>query len=161
MSDDPSERPDFAVDEAQAAHWLARRDRGLTPAEQDAYLQWMHADPRHAALVGRHGTTLRRMSLLADWQPALGSEPNPDLFARRPGRRWLAPALAAAAALVASVLLWRDQAHFRPAKPDPESFLRVNEQQVLADGSLVELKDGSHLTVAFSPGERRVRLTGG
>ena len=30
-----------------AAEWLVRRDRGLTPAEQDDFLQWLAADPRH------------------------------------------------------------------------------------------------------------------
>ena len=33
----------------RAADWLIRRDRGLTPGEQDDYLQWLAADPRHAS----------------------------------------------------------------------------------------------------------------
>jgi transmembrane sensor len=162
MPDEYPRRSNLLTAEAQAAQWVARRDRELTPAEQDAYLQWMQEDPRHAALIARHEAMLWRMALLAEWQPGLGSEPNPDLFARRSGRRrWLAPLLAAAAALVAGFLFWRDAASFRPEGPEPKSYLRVNEQQVLPDGSLVELKDGSQLTVRFSAAERRVRLTGG
>jgi len=37
-----------AIDE-RATTWLARRDRGLSPREQDEYLQWLREDDRHAA----------------------------------------------------------------------------------------------------------------
>jgi transmembrane sensor len=162
MPEESSLSPDRSAREAQAAQWLAQRDRGLTAAEQDAYLQWMREDPRHAALIARHEATLRRMRLLADWQPTLGSEPNPDLFARPSGRRrWRAPAFAAAAAVLAGIVCWREAARSRPAEPEAKSYLRFNEQEILADGSRVELKDGSQLSVQFSPAERRVRLTGG
>ncbi len=39
----------MSTPDEQAADWLIRRDRGLTPAEQDAYLQWLAAD--QSALV--------------------------------------------------------------------------------------------------------------
>ena len=71
----------------QAADWLARRDRGLSGAEQDNYLEWLRQDARHAELIARHEATARRMQQLARWQPATSSEPNPDLFAR-PRRAW-------------------------------------------------------------------------
>ena len=37
----------------RAADWLIRRDRGLTPGEQDDYLQWLAADPRHGDAFAR------------------------------------------------------------------------------------------------------------
>jgi transmembrane sensor len=45
-------RPEPDSPEAQrraqaAADWLVRRDRGFTAAEQDAFLDWLAADPRH------------------------------------------------------------------------------------------------------------------
>jgi transmembrane sensor len=162
MPEESTRLPDRSADSAEAAQWLARRDRGLTPGEQDSYLQWLQEDPRRAGLMARHEAMLQRLALLADWQPAVGSEPNPDLFALHSARRrWLAPSLAAAAALVAGLLFWSDAARFRSGGSEPKSYLRVNEQQVLADGTLVELKDGSQLDVQFTPAERRVRLTGG
>lgn len=144
--------------DAAAAAWLARRDRGLTPIEQDAYLVWLHADPRHADAVARHAAVLARMMALGGWQPELSVEPNPDLLAppSRRRRRVLAPVLALAAALVLGLFVWRPA----PVPAPQKSYLRVNERQALADGSLVELKDGSRIDVRFTPDERRVRLSG-
>ena len=146
--------------DAAAAQWIARRDRGLSAAEQDDYMAWLRADPRHAAALARHAAVLERMMGLGAWQPELSAEPNPDLFAPPARRPWrvLAPVLALAAALVLGLFVWRSAS---PPTPAPQkTFLRVNERQALADGSVVELKDGSRLDVRFTPGERRVRLTG-
>ena len=146
--------------DAAAAQWIARRDRGLTAAEQDDYMAWLRADPRHAAAIARHAAVLERMMGLGAWQPELSAEPNPDLFAPPARRPWrvLAPVLALAAALVLGLFVWQSAS---PRSPAPQkTFLRVNERQALADGSVVELKDGSRLDVRFTSGERRVRLTG-
>ncbi len=148
----------------QAADWLARRDRGFSGPEQDDYFAWLRQDPRHAAALAAHEATLRRMMSLGDWQPAHSDEPNPDLFA--PPRRRTFPLarlfLAAAAALVLTGGAWWSQVGISagPTAPVAKTYLRVNERQVLPDGSIVELKDGSHLTVEFTAAERRVRLTG-
>ncbi len=151
--------------DAQAADWVARRDRGLSAAEQDDYLQWLRDDPARAALIARHEVTVRRMQQLARWQPDCSREPNPDLFAR-PRRRWwrgVALVTAAAAALVLGGLALRraPEPAAQVVAPPPKSFLRVNERQLLVDGSMVELRDGSRVEVMFTETERRVRLTGG
>jgi transmembrane sensor len=164
MPDTPKPR-DFAADQ-QAADWVARRDRGLSGAEQDEYLQWLGEDPRRAALVARHEGTVRLLQRLQHWQPASSSEPNPDLFAqpRMRRRRWVA-ALAACAAMAAVLVVGATV--FRPAAKPPlqlapaSTFLRHNERQVLTDGSIVELRDGSRIEIVFSAQERRVRLRGG
>src|SRR5687767_14456692 len=75
-----------------AARWLSRRDRGLTPTEQDEYLQWLAADPRHADAIAQHATALERLMSLYEWQPGPDANPNPDLFAPR-RRRAFAPIL--------------------------------------------------------------------
>lgn len=154
--------PDAVRDEA--ALWLARRDRGLTPAEQDDYMQWLQSDPRHAEALARHAATLQRMMRLYEWQPVHTSEPNPDLLApMRKRRSWWAPVgLAAAAAL--AVLVWhRGLAPETKPKPEPEArtYLRVNERMALPDGTRVELRDGSNLVVKYSESERRVSLASG
>jgi transmembrane sensor len=145
---------------ATAADWLARRDRGLTAAEQDTYLTWLRSDPRHAEAVARHAAGLKRMMGLGAWQPELSADPNPDLFAPPARRPWrvLAPVLALAAALVLGFFIWSPESD-APTAP-AKIYLRVNERQALTDGSVVELKDGSRLDLQFTPGERRVRLTG-
>jgi len=148
----------------QAADWLARRDRGLSAADQDAYLLWLRADPRHATALAAHEATLRRMMRLADWQPTQSDEPNPDLFAPPP-RRSRGPlygSLAAAAAVLLAAGTWWSQTAptDRSARTVARSYLRVNERQALPDGSLVELKEGSRITLDFSAATRRVRLLG-
>jgi transmembrane sensor len=151
-----------------ASLWLARRDRGLSAAEQDDYMQWLRADPRHAEALAQHAAALERMMQLYEWTPAHDTEPNPDLFAPAPPRnrvrwRWAGSALAAAAAVAVGLLLWeRPWSQADPAfAAGPRSYLRVNERFALPDGSRVELKDGTQLVVQYSGSERRVKLAGG
>ena len=143
--------------------WLARRDRGLTPREQDEYLQWLREDDQHAAAVARAEDTLRRVMQLSAWRDQLSAEPNPDLFAHPRPRRWVRPALLAAAAALAIGFGWwaKSPGSAGPAVAAKKHYLRVNERRVLPDGSRAELKDGSTLDVRYTATERRVRLTGG
>ncbi len=165
-NDSPRPAPRRSAIEA-AADWVARRDRGLSAAEQDDYLQWLASDPRHPALVARHEATLARLQRLAHWQPGGAADPNPDLFAPVAAgrRRRFYPLLAAAAAVVvAGYLALRGPvppagAPIADAVP-VQNFLRVNEKRALPDGSVVELKDGSRIDVEFAPELRRVRLHG-
>lgn len=167
MSADPHQPIPAEILDAASA-WLARRDRGLTPAEQDEYMHWLGADPRHPEALARHAAALERMMQLYEWTPAHDTEPNPDLFAPPPARgrawwRWSGAALAAAAALALGFFLWQ-QPWSRPEPAlvaAPKSHLLVNERLALPDGSRVELKDGTQLVVQYSDRERRVKLTGG
>lgn len=168
-----SHQPDGSEVAEAASSWLARRDRGLTAAEQDEFLLWLQADPRHSESFAQHAAALERMMHLHEWQPAHTTEPNPDLFATGRRRRWrgwivgVAAAAAAAIALAAWQLLpFRGAAGGTPQRlverpAAPKSFLRVNERLALPDGSRVELKDGSHVVVQYSATERRVKLDSG
>jgi transmembrane sensor len=148
--------------DADAANWLARRDRGLTPGEQDEYLQWLREDDRRAAAIARAEATLRRVLQLSAWRHENSAEPNPDLLARpRRSHPWRWVALAAAAAVIGVGIVWRTPAPRGPAVVAKRNYLRVNEQIALPDGSRAELRDGSTLEVRYTAGERRVRLTGG
>ena len=149
--------PDAIAD--QASLWLARRDRGLNPEEQDRYMQWLTADARHAEAMARHAAARERMMNLYEWQPSHTTEPNPDLFAprRRPQWAWWTAGIAAAALVVVGFSTLA-------RSPEPvvaKSHLLVNERLALPDGSRIELKDGSHVVVQYSDTERRVKLTGG
>lgn len=153
---------------ATAAAWLARRDRGFTPAEQDDYLQWLQADARHRAEVARIGRSWQALDSLAAWQPADSATPNPDLLAPAipsRGRLFRRCAALAGVGLVAAlaVFLWPAA----PRAPDvavSAPAMRViprPEPQALADGSIAEVKHGGQLEIAFVPEERRVRLREG
>lgn len=155
--------------DAAAALWLSRRDRGLSAAEQDEYMQWLAADARHAETLTRHAATLERMMQLYEWQPAHDTEPNPELFAppasrfSRARRAWpiWAAGLAAAAAIVVAVMWSNSAPRTMPLLALKKTYLRVNERLVLPDSSRVELRDGSEVIVQYSDTERRVKLTGG
>lgn len=144
--------------EAQAACWLARRDRGLSATEQDAYLQWMREDPRHRAAIVRLDAAWGELDKLAEWRPAHSARPNPDLLAvpRRRGWRWVA-GLAAAAALVFGFIAVRPAFESAPAT----RVVRHSEVRTLADGSVVELNQGAEIDVDFSGPERHIRLLRG
>lgn len=161
MSDQP-----IPVEILEAASaWLARRDRGLSAAEQDDYMQWLAADTRHAEALQQHAAALERMMQLYEWTPAHDTEPNPDLFApvarRRAWWRWSAAGFAAAAAIALLFVLTHPIEEAPAVAPAPKSYLRVNERLALPDGSRVELRDGTQLVVQYSETERRVKLTGG
>ena len=40
--------------ESAAAEWLVKHDRGLTPRQQDEFLQWLAASPAHRESFNRH-----------------------------------------------------------------------------------------------------------
>ncbi len=156
----PAEHTPEAI-EAVAAGWLARQDRGLTAAEQDAYLEWLCRDPAHAAAVARVQASWAALDQLSEWRPMHSPRPNPDLLAppRRRFRRWSAP-LAIAALVAFALMAWwpRPAEQFAPRQaiihPGPERL-------ILEDGSIVELNAGAKVEVAFTPAERRVHLIRG
>ena len=168
--------------ETAAAAWLARRDRGFTPAEQDEFLQWLRDDARHAAAFARLGRTWSALdALAAEWRPEHSVRPNPDLLAALPVRhrnvRWFFPMLLAAAAVAAAgvFLRWSEPPANEPVRlrtvtrtAPPATALTHSgmlkhepERITLPDGSVVDLNAGAKIEVAFVPEERRVRLVSG
>ncbi len=162
-----SARDDSAEVRRAAARWLALHDRGLSGAEQDAFLQWLAADPRHGEWFARHRRGWRRLDGIAAWQPQHGAEPNPDVLAR-PARRswWRHPATLAAAATVALLAGGLALAPHRPASPAavaaaPAPASGGYERRTLEDGSVVELTGGAEIDVHFTAAARRVALRRG
>lgn len=155
----------------QASAWLARRDRGLTAAEQDAFLHWLHEDPRHREALAHLQKAWLSLDGLVEWQPSHSAQPNPDLLAPPRRRRrglWATAALAAGLGAAAALLFLLQTNAPAPAPvADPAGGIagvRVipgPEREVLPDGSVATLKDGGHYLVAFTEAERRVRLIEG
>jgi transmembrane sensor len=147
--------------ESAAAQWLGRRDRGLSPEEQDAYLQWLREDAAHGAEVAYLERSWKRLDALRQWHPAHSSQPNPDLLAPRHRRKWIGPSiLAAAAVLTIAAVLWQSPVETSSSRGAVVIHPRP-ERMVLEDGSLVELNAGASVDVSFSPGIRNVRLIRG
>ena len=148
----------------EAALWLAKRDRGLTPEEQDLYLQWLRADLRHASAMRQQAAVLERMMQLYNWQPGQSSSPNADLFKPKQKRKGLLISfglIAAAALLVIGFFVFESNQSSDQLLEANKSYLKLNQEMILSDGSRVQLKDGSNVIVNYTPQERRVRLTGG
>lgn len=143
-----------------AADWLARRDRGLDAAEQDAFLQWLAEDPRHGEWLALHRRTVGDFGGLAQWRPEHSEEPNPDLLAPPARRaRWPMPVGLAAAAAIAGIVFWQDPPAPREETGSPGAV--EIERRILADGSGVELNRGAIVSATFTGDERRVTLEQG
>lgn len=154
-----------------AAEWVLRLDRGLTPAEQDAYTQWLAADPRHREALAEHRWGWDEFDRLAGIQDSVHARPDPDLLAPVPqpsrrGRllRFLPHVVTLAAAAAVAVVYWWPPANEtrEPSVPAPSYALAAPiEERALEDGSVVALNRGAVLEAAFTAGERRVRLLRG
>ena len=166
MKPAPSENRDPAD---VAASWVMRHDRGLSPAEQDEFLQWLAADPCHGEAMARHRRAWENFDRLAGLHASVPAVPDPDLLAprARPQRTWRrlawwAVPLAAAAAIM---LVVANRSGPVPVTSADASLAAAQltpiEERTLEDGSTIRLNRGATLQVAFTPGERRVRLERG
>lgn len=150
----------------EAADWLARRDRGLTPAEQSAFDTWLAHGPNARAWHELEGPFLA-LDRIARLRPRDGSAPDPDLLLPRPtaaartGAWGVLVAGVAAAALAIGLFTSPPRPAEPPAAPRGVVVRNVPEQIVLPDGSLVSFKAGTRVESLFSAGERRVRLPAG
>jgi transmembrane sensor len=146
--------------ESAAAEWLALHDRGLTPAQQDAFLQWFAAAPEHRASFQRHQQMWADLNLLAQWRPEHSSTPNPGLLARprrRNGLVRLAPAVAACIALA-----WTGWVFLRAGTSYTAAYeTTLYQQQLLPDGTRVEMNRDTSLVAQFSASERRILMVQG
>lgn len=150
----------------EAADWLARRDRGLTPAEQSAFDAWLAHGPNARAWRELEGP-FRALDRVARLRPRDGSTPDPDLLLPRPtaaartGAWGVLVAGVAAAALAIGLFTTPPRPAEPPAAPRGVVVRNIPEQVVLPDGSLVSFKAGTRVEPLFSAVERRVRLPAG
>ena len=154
-----------------AASWVMRHDRGLSPAEQDEFLQWLAADPYHGEAMTRHRRAWENFDRLAGLHAAVPAVPDPDLLAPRTRARpqrawrglvWFAVPLAAAASIMLVVANRSGPVAAASASASAAGAqLAPIEERTLEDGSTIRLNRGATFHVAFTPDERRVRLERG
>jgi transmembrane sensor len=154
--------------ERSAAAWLARRDRILTPKEQDQFLEWLREDIRHAEAMARLEKTWSRLDTLAQRLPNLSIPTTSEELeqSRKPSRRslyFLASSCAAAVVflVVFTHLIGRHSGPSSAAVEYPGIVRWEPERRVLSDGSIVELRAGAKIEAVFEPEIRRVRLLSG
>lgn len=159
---DPNPATSGTLDDA-AAQWLARRDRGLTAAEQDAYLQWLRSDGRHGVAITRLEKTWQALDTLTRWQPEHSARPNPDLLAMpRRRSRWVMPTwLSAAAVITIGFIFYQTYVVETAPAPTAGPVAPSYERRVLADGSVIEINRGAVVQVAYTDTGRSVQLLQG
>ncbi|MDP3072946.1 MAG: FecR domain-containing protein [Opitutaceae bacterium] len=148
--------------EAEAAAWVARRDAGLTAAEEREFQCWIESDPRHGAAMRFYGSAWS--ALAGPAQSGKGGELERQLALlagrRQRRRRRIFAGGAALTLLAGSVAVWN------PLRPAPESappsaIVSAPSRQVLPDGSVVELKGNARIVSAYSKSLRRITLLEG
>jgi len=153
--------------DAEAASWTVKKAKGLTPAEQDEYFQWLSKDSRHGERLARYEREWREFDLLAEWRPEHSDEPNPDLLARLrplPGwTKWGGGMLAAAAAFAALLYVGPFGSLLAPeAEPKPTRVVSSDYvYQELSDGSEIDMKEGAAIKIAYSKEQRLVEVLSG
>jgi transmembrane sensor len=162
----------------RAAGWLARRDAGLSPGEEQEFQAWLAADPAHAeAWREVHGVWLGLDHAREQGAaPAMLAELAARAQRRRARRqRRLLAGLAAAAVITVGFFLWPAPADFSSdgrsrvvtlqsaGEPAGDSAVLLIQPDLhkLADGSVVELNAGALLSVSYTERRREVRLISG
>jgi transmembrane sensor len=169
--------------ETAASEWLAKRDRGFSPAESRAFARWRATDMRHDELVTELESVWGALDDLAaakKQQPAGGAGVAPPAIPAMPvlaavtkrprpvlAQWWPALGLAAAVAVFLGVSSWRHVSSNRSDTTASAAAARyvtaVGERRKvpLSDGSELVLNTDSALTVRYSNRQRAIILERG
>lgn len=147
----------------EASQWLARLDRGLDAAGQEALRQWLGADPANPSKlmeVTRIWDKADTLTQLAELFPKpLHASPGPSRKA------WLGIATAAAVLLAVLAGLWsqieKPGVHQRPPGQVFQTALGQISTVALPDGSRLMLNTDSRVRVNFTARRRAVMLERG
>ena len=152
---------DLRAAEGVAAEWVVRHQQPLTRSERAEFEQWLRSSPRHAEIYEEMNATsglLDRLRAPAADEVVLADQRN--THAADIGW-WRLPVLvAAAAAIVVAISVWRPSQAARPAlfvqtvNVEKGSLRKLD----LPDGSIVQVNAESAVDVDYRPSERRVRL---
>jgi len=160
----PASRDDAI--ERTAAAWIARREGGLRPDEQEALAQWRAADPQHDAAFRRLESAQQLLARLPETPAAAALLAELDALTRPRARVLRFPrvgkfALIGAAAAALALALWWPRE--RPAAPTSTYATAAGQHRSLdlSDGSTLVLGGDSAIDVAFVPAERRIHLQKG
>jgi transmembrane sensor len=142
-------------DEAAAAEWLAREDRGLTVEEQGALQAWLSQSSLNRVAYLRLKAVWQRADRLAALKSPLPARPQ--------ARLWNRPAAAAIAAslLVLAGAGWIFYQHSLPAGQDYATGIGERQAVLLADGTQMELNTNTRLHAEVTKMRRIVTLESG
>ncbi|MFT0866470.1 FecR domain-containing protein [Pseudomonas sp. CAM1A] len=134
----------------QALEWYVRlQDAGATPAEHEAFAQWLAADPSHSAAWQRASQVWNAAGMAGHAQVAASRA-----LRKRISRRTSIGLASAAAVLMAATVFALSPARWADYRTDVAQV----RSWTLEDGSTVQLAPQTALSVNFSAGERRLHL---
>jgi transmembrane sensor len=146
-----------------ASEWVARRDAGLSDAEESDFRAWRDANPRHAEALARyeklwsHLDRPRKVGVSSQLDRDLARLQQRD---RRRRARWAGTTSLLVAILGLSLWGFRPMPAELSAEPSP--VVLMPKRRVLPDGTVVEYPAGSAIAVDFSSSQlRRVTLVRG
>ena len=164
------------IEEAAAA-WVVAHDRGLTAAEQDAFSEWLAADPRHRPAYQEQLRAWREFDLLEQWRPRHSRAPNPEILdgsllnRLKRQRRWIQSACALAACLVVAAgagylaLQRGGEGGVDVAAETVQPDWRVSAEETryvsLPDRSEIDLNEGTELIVRYTASRRHIEIVRG
>ena len=160
----PSEQDRIKSD---ASDWISKQDLGFTSEEQDAFFEWLAADPRHGEAYSARKSMWNDLNVLAEWRPEHSLEPNPDLLAvskTAPIIKWVAAVSALAAVFLIGLLLnnpWSQSSESEPILLAAGEGALFYEYHVMEDGSIIELNRGTQVSVDYQKGRRSIKLMSG
>ena len=145
----------------QAAEWLVRRNEGFSETDELGFQTWISANPVHRRAFTAVETTWAALNKPREIGQAalLDRELTAKQTARQ--RRGAHVFIAAGTAAAAAIALGVFSPAIRVTQPVPMTVEVRPDRQMLSDGSVVELKSGAEIEVAFSAERRRVRLLHG
>lgn len=151
-----------AIREA-AAHWIVRRDRGLSANESIEFELWLAADQRHVVALQRAGVAWSSLDRLPESVaiPVLLGATRRRKFWRRMAV-WGSLSAAAAALVIGGMMAWRMPERFsQPTVPSHMVSADYPRQITLSDGTVVQLNAGSMVQERFTASGRHVDLVCG
>jgi transmembrane sensor len=153
--------PSVSEIETAASAWIARRDAGMTRAEELEFMHWS-SDLRHAAALAAQEQTWKMFERPSSiGQGRMLADEFRARFARQRRRR-IATSLTAVSFLFVAALVWRT-ARFGMVEGAPvaNAIVKVPETRTLLDGTVVELNSGAEVAIDYSGPFRRVALRKG
>lgn len=144
----------------QASLWAARLDGGALEADARRELEtWLGQDTDHRRLLSQYCQLSADLEqILARAVPGSGRAATPlaagHTIPRKTGRRWLAAAVAIAAVVAVTFMLWRPA----PAAQAIATSTANRQTVTLEDGTQVELNARTRLEFRNLGAERRVHL---
>jgi transmembrane sensor len=152
-----------AVARQAAWEWVMRHDRGLTGAEQQAFVRWRDASPDHAAEFEQAAMAWTRLGRIRA-VPRLQAAADGVLRHARARRRFKllgSGLLAAAAAVALAYVGLRLPARTAMVAPNYQVLASTAREVRLPDGSTVLLNGDSRIETTYTETERRVWLRQG